>query len=211
MAKRRNPGAPRTGRRPGQSSTRDEILRAARRRFAEGGYDRATFRAIANDAGVDPALVVQFFGSKKDLFAAATVSPVTLAELAAEPADDPEATPGLRLARLLMAWLDDEGARQALLARVRSASSEPAAADAVREMIGAQLTEFARQMDGDGAEIRASLLATQFLGVVFARFVVRVEPLASMDSEEIATWLAPTFDLYMSADNPAAVRAAASS
>jgi AcrR family transcriptional regulator len=187
----------RTGRRPGPSSTRDEILRAARRRFAEGGYDRATFRTIAADAGVDPALVVQFFGSKKDLFAAATVPPVTLAELSAQAAGDPGGGPGLRLANLLMAWLEDEGARQALLGRVRSAASEPAAADAVREMIGAQLTEFARLMDGDRPDVRASLLATQFLGVVFARFVVGVEPLASMDGEEIARWLAPTFDLYL--------------
>ena len=81
-------------RRPGPNSTRDEILRAARRRFAEGGYDRATFRSIAADAGVDPALVVQFFGSKKELFAAATVSPVTLAELSAAEADDSTASPG---------------------------------------------------------------------------------------------------------------------
>ena len=187
----------RTGRRTGPSSTRDEILRAARRRFAEGGYDRATFRNIAADAGVDPALVVQFFGSKKELFAAATVSPVTLAELSSAPADEAGTGPGLRLARLLMRWLEDEGARQALLARVRSASSEPAAADAVREMIGDQLTAFAALMDGDRPDVRASLLATQFLGVVFARFVVRVEPLASMDGNEIADWLAPTFDLYL--------------
>lgn len=191
------PDAPRTGRRPGPSSTRDEILRAARRRFAEGGYDRATFRAIAGDAGVDPALVVQFFGSKKDLFAAATVSPVTLAELSAQAVEDASAGPGLRLANLLMMWLDDEGARQALLGRVRSAASEPAAADAVRAMIGAQLTEFARLMAGDRPDVRASLLATQFLGVVFARYVVGVEPLASMDGEEIARWLGPTFDLYL--------------
>jgi AcrR family transcriptional regulator len=190
-------GAPRTGRRPGLSSTRDEILRAARRRFAEDGYDRATFRSIATDAGVDPALVVQFFGSKKDLFAVATLAPVTLAELSAQAAEDPSAGPGLRLANLLMMWLDDEGARQALLGRIRSAASEPAAADAVREMIGAQLTEFARLMDGDRPDVRASLLATQFLGVVFARFVVGVEPLASMDGQEIANWLGPTFDLYL--------------
>jgi AcrR family transcriptional regulator len=187
----------RTGRRPGPSSTRDEILRAARRRFAEGGYDRATFRNIATDAGVDPALVVQFFGSKKDLFAAATAPPVTLAGLSAEAVEDSNAGPGLRLAKLLMTWLEDEGARQALLGRVRSAASEPAAADAVREMIGAQLTEFARVMDGDRPDVRASLLATQFLGVVFARFVVGVEPLASMDGEEIAGWLGPAFDLYL--------------
>ena len=194
-----NKRARKTGRRPGPSSTREEILRAARRRFAEGGYERATFRGIAADAGVDPALVVQFFGSKKELFAAATLSPVTLAELAAQPVKDPSAGPGLRLARLLMLWLEDEGARQALLGRVRSASSEPAAADAVREMIGSQLTEFAGMMDGERPDIRASLLATQFLGMVFARFVVEVEPLASMSGEEIAQWLAPTFDLYLAA------------
>jgi AcrR family transcriptional regulator len=186
------------GRRPGPSSTRDEILRAARRRFAEGGYDRATFRSIASDAGVDPALVVQFFGSKKDLFAAATVAPVTLAELSAEAVEDSTDAPGLRLAKLLTMWLEDEGARQALLGRIRSAASEPAAADAVREMIGAQLTDFAQLMDGDRPDVRASLLATQFLGVVFARFIVGVEPLASMDGEEIANWLGPTFDLYLS-------------
>jgi hypothetical protein len=73
------------------------------------------------------------------------VAPVTLAELAAEPAPGSSVGPGLRLARLLMLRLEDEGARQALLGRVRSAASEPAAADAVREMIGAQLTEFAGQ------------------------------------------------------------------
>ena len=191
------PDAVRTGRRPGPSSTRDDILRAARRSFAESGYDRATFRRIATDAGVDPALVVQFFGSKRDLFAAATVSPVTLAELAAEPAEDSGAGPGLRLAKLLVRWLDNEDARQALLGRIRSAASEPAAADVVREMIGAQLTEFARLMDGDRPDVRAGLLATQFLGVVFARYIVRVEPLASMSGDQLADWLGPTFDLYL--------------
>jgi len=194
---RRMSSKPRTGRRPGPSSTRDEILRAARRRFADDGYDRATFRSIAADGGVDPALVVQFFGSKKQLFAAATVSPVTLAELSEQSEPGPPAEAGLRLARLLMRWLDDEGARQALLGRIRSASSEPEAADAVREMIDGQLTAFAAQMDGDRPDVRASLLATQFLGVVLARFVVRSEPLASMDPAEIAEWLAPTFDLYL--------------
>ena len=137
------------------------------------------------------------FGSKRDLFAAATISPVTLAELSTEAGEGTSVGPGLRLAKLLMIWLEDEGARQALLGRIRAASSEPAAADAVREMIGAQLTEFAALMKGDRPDVRASLLATQFLGVVFARFVVRVEPLCSMDGEEIAEWLGPTFDLYL--------------
>ena len=142
--------------------------------------------------------MVQFFGSKRDLFAAATVPPVTIAELASAPPEDVDAGPGLRLARLFMRWLGDEGARQALLGRIRSASSEPAAAEAVREMIGAQLVAFAGQMEGERPDVRASLLATQFLGVVIARYVVEVEPLASMDEEELAAWMAPTFDLYLS-------------
>jgi len=96
-----------------------------------------------------------------------------------------------------MRWLDHDGARQALLGRIRSASSEPAAAEAVREMIGAQLIDFAKVMGGDRPDVRASLLATQFLGVVFARFVVGVEPLASMDGQVIARWLGPTSDLYL--------------
>ncbi len=188
---------PRRGRRPGASSTREEILTAARHRFAEGGYDRATFRAIAADADVDPALVVQFFGSKRELFAAATAPPVTLAQLAEASGDSSPGEPGLGLARLLMRWLEDVGAREALLGRIRSAASEPAAADVVRAMIGEQLKGFAGLMSGDRPDVRASLLATQFLGVVFARYIVVVEPLSSMDGEEIAEWLGPTFDLYL--------------
>ena len=197
--------APRRGRRPGANSTRDEILTAARHRFAEGGYDRATFRGIAADAGVDPALVVQFFGSKQELFAAATAPPVTLAELSEASEHSSPGEPGLGLARLLMRWLDDVGAREALLARIRSAASEPAAADVVRQMIGEQLKTFAELMSGDRPDVRASLLATQFLGVVFARYIVVVEPLASMNGEEIAEWLGPTFDLYLTGpiDEPA--------
>ena len=142
--------------------------------------------------------MVQFFGSKRDLFAAATRPPVTFAELAEEAGGASSGSPGADLAALLMMWLEHDGARQALLGRIRSASSEPAAADVVREMIGAQLVEFARTMEGERPDVRAGLLATQFLGVVIGRYVVGVEPLASMDLQEIARWLGPTFDLYLS-------------
>jgi AcrR family transcriptional regulator len=189
----------RTGRRPGPSSTREDILRAARRRFARYGYDRATFRNIAADAGVDPALIVQFFGSKQDLFTAAVTSPVTLGELYAESEEEEPAAPGVRLARLLMRWLDHPEAREAMIARIRSAATEPAAAEMVREMIGGQLTEFARMLGGDRPEERATLLASAFLGAVWARHVVGLEPLASMPSEEVAAWLGPTFQHYLDA------------
>ena len=87
-----------------------------------------TVRRIAADARVDPALVVQFFGSKQELFAVATVPPVTIAALTAQPATDPTASAGLRLARRVMLRLGDEDTQQALLARIRAASSEPVAA-----------------------------------------------------------------------------------
>jgi AcrR family transcriptional regulator len=199
MAKPKNN---RTGRRPGPSSTREDILRAARRRFARYGYDRATFRNIAAEADVDPALIVQFFGSKKDLFTAAAAPPVTLGELYAESEEDEPAAPGLRLARVLMTWLDDADAREAMIARIRSAATEPAAAEMVREMIGGQLTEFARLLGGDRPEERAALLASAFVGAVWVRNVVRLEPLASMPSDEVAAWLGPTFQHYLDAPLP---------
>jgi AcrR family transcriptional regulator len=190
---------PRSGRRPGPSSTREEILRAARRRFARQGYDRATFRNIAADAGVDPALVVQFFGSKADLFVAATAPPVTLAQLSDESAVGDPAEAGLRLAHLLVGWLADEDAREGTVARVRSAASEPAAAELVRQMVVGQLTEFARRLGGDRPDVRATFIASQFVGMVWARYVVPLEPLPSMSLDEVAAWLGPTFQRYLDA------------
>jgi AcrR family transcriptional regulator len=198
MSRTQRAGQPvRSGRRPGPSSTREDILRAARRCFAELGYDRATFRKIAARAGVDPALVVQFFGSKSELFIAATTSPVTLAEISAEAENGTTESAGVRLARRFMAWLDDDDAREAMLARIRSAASEPAAAEMVRQMVMGQLVPFAKLMGGKDPEARASLLASQLVGMVWARFVVPLEPLASMPGEEVAAWIGPALQTYL--------------
>jgi len=191
------PQPARSGRRPGPNSTREDILRAARKCFAELGYDRATFRKIAARADVDPALVVQFFGSKTELFAAASASPVTLVELSAESEQGDPGEAGLRLARLFMAWLEDTDAREAMLARIRSAATEPAAAEMVRQMVMGQLVPFARRIGGANPEARASMLAAQFVGMVWARYVVPLEPLASMSGEEVAHWLGPALQVYL--------------
>ena len=165
------PTASRTGRRPGR--TRPGRRSCGRRASLCGGWVRP------HDLSRDrrrcrrrPALVVQFFGSKQELFAAATVRR-SRSRSYRRRREGPGGGAPVAPCGLLMQWLEDEGARQALLGRIRGASSEPAAADAVREMIGAQLSRFAQLMDGEGTEVRASLLATQFLGVVFARFIVR--------------------------------------
>ncbi|HEY1360028.1 MAG TPA: TetR family transcriptional regulator [Thermoleophilaceae bacterium] len=183
------PAPRRSGRRPGPSSTREDVLRAARRRFAEQGYDRATFRNIAADAGVDPALVVQFFGTKQDLFVAATRPSVSLAELAEESGAGEPADPALGLARLLVHWLGKEEDRYAMLARIRSAASEPAAAEMVREMIHEQVAGFTPLIAGDRPDARAAMVALQFLGLVWIRWVVPIDPIASMSDDELAEWL----------------------
>ena len=91
MSSSDEPSARRSGRRPGPTTTRDAIAQAARRQFAELGYDRATLRGIAGEAGVDAALVVQFYGSKDALFREVMALPPTVAEAMAALAEGPTA------------------------------------------------------------------------------------------------------------------------
>src|SRR3989441_12646048 len=65
--------------------TKGRILAAARKHFAASGYERATIRAIAAEAGIDPALVMRYFGNKEKLFAAAAEFDLRLPDLAAVP------------------------------------------------------------------------------------------------------------------------------
>jgi hypothetical protein len=117
--------------------------------------------------------------------------------LSEESGEGDPAEAGLRLARLLMTWLEDEDAREGMIARIRSAATEPVAAELVREVIAGQLTGFARVLGGDRPDVRAALLASQFLGMVWVRFVVPLEPFASMTGTELAAWLGPMFQLSL--------------
>src|ERR687898_3394327 len=112
----------RSGRRPGPTTTRDAIAGAARRQFAELGYDRATLRGIAGDAGVDAALVVRFYGSKDALFREVMALPPSLAEAIPGLAEGPRATVGRRLAEVIVGMLEDPRSRSIVLGRIRSAS-----------------------------------------------------------------------------------------
>src|SRR5919106_452743 len=127
--------SPRTGRRVGTSTTRAAIAEAAQRSFAALGYDRTTIRAIASEAGVDPALVVHFFGSKQQLFLAAMDLPfepeVALPSILA----GKRKTVGERFARFIVGLLEDEQARSVMTGMVRAAASEPEAARMLRELI----------------------------------------------------------------------------
>ena len=189
--------AKRSGRRPGPTTTREAIAEAARRQFAELGYDRATLRGIAGEAGVDAALVVQFHGSKDALFREVMALPPTVAEAMAALAEGPKATVGRRLAEVIVGMLEDPRSRSIVLGRVRSASSHPDAADLVRETVTRDIGRLAAALTDDEPELRAVLVGSQIVGLALARYIVRVEPLASLPAADVIDYIAPTFQHYL--------------
>jgi AcrR family transcriptional regulator len=193
----------RSGRRPGDSGTRDAILTAARDAFAADGYERASMRAVARAAGVDPALVSHYFGSKQGLFEAAMRPPFDPAEaLPRVLAGDP-ATAGLRLATFAVGIWEDSESRRILLGIVRAATSDERAAEMLRAMIvGALTAGISSALGAPDAPLRANLVGAQIVGMGMARHVLRIEPLASTDAATVAGWLAPALQHYLTGDAP---------
>jgi AcrR family transcriptional regulator len=189
--------ARRSGRRPGPTTTRAAIAEAARRQFAELGYDRATLRGIAGEAGVDAALVVRFHGSKEALFREVMALPPAIAEALAGLADGPRATVGRRLAEAVVGMLEDPRSRSVVLGRIRSASSHPDAAALVRETVTRDVGRLVAAVTDDQPETRAALVGSQIVGLALARHVVRVEPLASLPAADVVDHIAPVFQHYL--------------
>jgi AcrR family transcriptional regulator len=188
----------RTGRRPGVSGTRDAIAAAAQRRFAEVGYERATIRAIAEDAGVDPALVLHFFGSKQRLFLSVMALPFDPEEVMAEILAGGRSEAGVRLAGFAVQTLENARSRRVLTGILRAAASEPQAARIVREQFAERIVGAITEGLGVAdARLRASLISSQMVGLIMARYVIRVEPLASLGPEELIAALAPNLQRYL--------------
>lgn len=189
------------GRRAGASTTREEILAAARARLARHGYDGTTMRAVAADAGVDAALVHYFFGTKASLFAAAMALRVNPADVLAGLLSDGVEGLGERLARTLPSIWDNPETGGPLIALVRSAASREDAATMLGEFAGREvLGRLADALEDPHAELRAALVGSQLLGVAMARYVLRIEPLASADHDTLASALAPTLQRYLTGD-----------
>jgi len=188
----------RTGRRPGAPDTRDAILGVARRGFAIRGYDATSVRDIATAANVDPALVIHYFGTKEGLFVAATGLPdglpVLLESLAVLPLHDFASA----LVRAYLQLIDSDGSRNAILALVRSAVSNDKAAATLREFLTTQLLPvIGRLTQHPDAQLRASLVAAQLIGIATERHVIRLEPLVKASPDEIVTLAAPAIEQYL--------------
>jgi AcrR family transcriptional regulator len=187
----------RRGRRPGASGARDEIAEAARRQFAELGYDRTTIRSVAAEAGVDPALVLHYFGSKQRLFLEAVDLPFEASDLVEQLQKGPRAKVGERVARFALGVLEDPDARARWTGMIRSAASDPDAAAILREVLTRRIFEpLAEALGFDDARLRANLASSQIVGLVMARYVIGIEPLASVRPETIESAIAPTLQRY---------------
>ncbi|MFJ4922231.1 TetR family transcriptional regulator [Streptomyces sp. NPDC088725] len=182
---------------------RERILAAARTEFAERGYDKTSVRGIAKAAGVDSALVHHYFGTKDEVFAAAievSFEPaLVVPAVLAGPTDDV----GERLARYFIGIWENPATRAPLLAIMRSALTHEAAAKVLRTFVLRRLLErIAEDLDVPDPTFRAELAASHLIGIALLRYVIKAEPLASVDIEEIIATVAPTLQRYLTEADP---------
>ena len=164
--------------------TRADILSAARRRFGSEGYERATLRAVASDVGVDAALVIRYFGSKQNLFAAAADFTIELPDLSGV---DPDEVAGILLPRFFAVWEEDE----TFLALLRAAMTSPVAAAALRRVFAEQVAPKLITATPDHPIQRIGLMGAFVIGLATTRYVLVNPPIASLSREELSRWAAP--------------------
>ncbi|MFD9789755.1 TetR family transcriptional regulator [Streptomyces sp. NPDC059070] len=198
--RRRGRGRPPRAEAESGPGTRERILEAARAEFAQRGYDKTSVRGIAKAAGVDAALVHHYFGTKDEVFEAAvemTLEPVQLVPevIAAGAARDGV---GERMARYFIEVWENPATRKQLLALFRSALTHEAAAKVLRTFVLRRVLEkVAADLDVPDPRFRAELAASHMVGIAVLRYVIKVEPLASADPEDIVTMVAPTLQRYL--------------
>ncbi|MEA5360572.1 TetR family transcriptional regulator [Amycolatopsis sp., V23-08] len=185
-----------SGRSRNAGATRGAILSAARDRFAADGYERTTLRMVAADVGVDPAMVIRYFGSKQGLFTAAADFSLDLPDLdGVAPADlGAEILP-----RFLAVWDHDS----TFLALLRVAMTSPEAADKLRELFAAQVVPAFAKATPDHAPERAALLGSFLLGLATTRYVLATPGIATMPPDRLAAWAAPVIREILTGPAPA--------
>jgi AcrR family transcriptional regulator len=191
------------GRRPGQSGTREQILGAALELFATNGYAGTTMRAIAKLAEVDPALIHHFFRNKEGLFQDAVTDRFDPSSLFAALADEEPClvarSPGAWVARTFLAWWEDDNSRPALVAVYRAGLSNEAVAQEFRRRIDEAFASCLRRIvpqHPDRTPAFASLISAQLAGLAMLRYVLKVDPLASLDLDDLLDWLTPSLDVH---------------
>jgi AcrR family transcriptional regulator len=184
--------------------SRDVVLRAAKQRFAEEGYEKTTLRAIARDAHVDPSMVLYLFGSKEELFRESLrliIDPeVLVAALTGATDDEPDI--GTRMVRTYLRIWETPDTAATVRAMLQSATSNSHAHDAFRGFMQNYVLTAVSGVLGGGeqARLRATLAASQLVGTALLRYVIEVPPLATLPVEEVVALIAPTVTRYLTAD-----------
>ena len=193
----------RPGRPPGTSDTRERILASARDLFARNGIDKTSIRAIAAGAGVDPALVHHYFGTKTQLFAAAIHIPIDPMDVIGPLREVPVEQLGHTLPSILLALWDSEMGK-GFIAELRSllAGNEVTLIRSfLQEVITQEVGSRVDNPPGSGP-IRIQFVASQLVGVVMARYILELDPFKSLPVEQIAETIAPNLQRYLTGDLP---------
>jgi AcrR family transcriptional regulator len=176
--------------------TRADIVSAARRRFAADGYERTTLRAVASDVGVDAALVIRYFGSKQDLFAAAVDFAIELPDLSGV---QPDEIAGVLLPRFFAVWEEDE----TFVALLRAAMTSQVASDALRRVFAEQVAPKLITATPDNPIQRIGLMGAFVIGLATTRYVLVNPPIANLSREELSRWAAPVIQQLLVGPAPA--------
>lgn len=199
------PDRKRPGRPPGPSDTRDRILSSARELFARNGIDNTSIRAIAADAGVDPALVHHYFGTKTELFAAAIHIPLDPMTIIGPLREVPIEKIGYVLPTLLLPiWDSDIG--KGFIATLRSMLGGSVAdvsmvRSFLQEVIAAEVGSRVDNPPGTG-RVRVQFVASQLVGIVMARYILELEPFKSLPVQQVADIVGPNLQRYLTGDLP---------
>jgi AcrR family transcriptional regulator len=184
---------------PRSAGTRHAILEAARSAFASHGYDRTTIRAVAAAAGVDASMVMRYFGSKAGLFTAAATADLQAPDLSAVP----ESGRGEALVRHLIRRWEDPATAEKLMLLLRTAATSDDVADRLQTVIEQMVTNSLIAVGAADVQERAAFIQAQILGVALCRYVLRLEPIASLPVPQVIAAVAPAVQHYL--DSPVVV------
>ena len=193
----------RPGRPPGASDTRERILEHARELFARNGFDKTSIRAIATAAGVDGALVHHYYGTKQQLFAAAIQIPIDPMQVIGPLRETPVEDIGSVLPALLLPLWDSEIGKGfiATLRSILGGADVSLVRSFLQEIITVEIGARVDSPPGTGS-YRVQFVASQLVGVVVARYILELEPFASLPPDVVAKTIAPNLQRYLTGDLP---------
>jgi AcrR family transcriptional regulator len=192
----------RRGRRQGEPVSRDVVLAAAKQRFATEGYEKTTLRAIAQDAHVDPSMVLYLFGSKEELFRESLRLIIDPEVLVAALTGDEDPDIGTRMVRTYLQIWEMPDTAASMRAMLQSATSNSDAQDAFRGFMQNYVLTAVSGVLGGGehARLRSMLAASSLVGTAVLRYIMAVPPLATLSADEVVRLIAPTVTRYLTAD-----------